>query len=659
MIIDYYVTEPLRPGALEVIRAAKAAVFGDAHVRLNPVDKKTVLHLDNDFLIDYPLAQTVLERRFTAYKRHPFGEYTLYLDIESHSVDDRWRMPVEEFFRLGQWAIGDGSVETTTDLDTVLDLIHQSPGVVAHNGHSFDFSQLLGDDALPLSLDNRLFDTKVHAALALPAPHTYVNRHGRKVVKANKPENAQVWLSLDNLCFQLGLHGKEGDLKALAKEFGGFGNIPTDDPRFLTYAVQDVDALRELTGALLELLPLDDYGWREQQNAAIDAQNMRNGFTVDVAAAQARVDTFNERKQALLTRLENEYDFPTTGKSPWASKDGKQALLSILADHGITPETKPDWKRTPAGALSLAGDVLIELTQGTEAEELGQSLAQVMGQRSLPQLALDCVQPDGKVHPEISALQRSGRKSTTKPGLTVWGSHGEKSDDKAYFIPEEGCSLVGFDYSNADQRALAAMSGDQKYAERFLPGVDGHEINGRIMFTDEVYDSNPKFYRNESKAPGHAYTYGGQARKLALTTGLPLEIMERFVQGMEKMYPVLTSWQNTVRREAKSGFIVNAWGRRMVVDRGREYTQAPALLGQGATREIVVDALLRIARYDVRYIKFLRAQVHDELIFSIPDDELDVVVPKIQELMRTVWNGVEFTVGVGGPAKTWREANHD
>lgn len=69
MIIDYYVTEPLRPGALEVIRAAKAAVFGDTPVRLNPVDKKTVLHLDNDFLIDYPLARTVLERRLAAYKR--------------------------------------------------------------------------------------------------------------------------------------------------------------------------------------------------------------------------------------------------------------------------------------------------------------------------------------------------------------------------------------------------------------------------------------------------------------------------------------------------------------------------------------------------------------------------------------------------------------
>lgn len=344
---------------------------------------------------------------------------------------------------------------------------------------------------------------------------------------------------------------------------------------------------------------------------------------------------------------------------PWRSNAGKEALFKILADNGITEETRPDWKRTDTGALSLGGKVIRELTEGTEAEELGQRLAQVMGDRTLPDLALNCMQPDGKVHPEISALQRSGRKSTTRPGLTVWGSKGALAEDKAYFLPDEGCSLVGFDYSNADQRALAAMSGDKKYADRFLPGVDGHEINGRIMFTDEVYDTDPAYYRNAAKAPGHAYTYGGQAKKLSLTTGLPLEVMERFVKGMEEMYPDLTAWQWKVRAEGESGFVTNAWGRRMIVDRGKSFTQSPALLGQSSTREIVVDALIRMLRFDVRLIHWLRAQVHDELIFSIPDEHLEWAIPTIRDLMNTTWNGVEFNVSGGKPAKNWMEATHD
>jgi DNA polymerase I-like protein with 3'-5' exonuclease and polymerase domains len=136
--------------------------------------------------------------------------------------------------------------------------------------------------------------------------------------------------------------------------------------------------------------------------------------------------------------------------------------------------------------------------------------------------------------------------------------------------------LMEFDLSNADQRIIAALSGDPEYAKRFLPGVDGHEINGRIMFGDELYDSDPKHYRNESKAPGHAWTYGGGAKKLAWTTGLPIETTQRFVDGMARAYPVLTGWQLDIRRDAeKEGFTVNRWGRKMVVDKDRSWTQTP------------------------------------------------------------------------------------
>lgn len=655
--ITFYSPEPLRPAALDVLRAAKAAAFGDMPVRLVP-DADSTLVLDNQFLMSYPLATSVIEQRFRTCNLHPFGPKTLYLDIESHSADDMWNMPIEEFFRLGQWAIGDGPIHTTTDLRVILDLMREAPGVVAHAGHSFDFSVLLGDEALLWAKDQRLFDTKVHAALALPAPSTYVGRTGRKWVDADKPDNAwRGWLSLDNLSFQLGLHGKEGDLKALARKYGSFGAIPTDDPDYLTYAVQDIEALRELTAALLRLMPLNDYAWREQLNAAIDAQNSRNGFTVDVPRAQARVAELAARKEEVLERLQSDYEFPTEGKSPWASNAGKEALFRILEDHGITHETRPDWTLTDTGNLSLGGKVLIELTQGTDAEELGIVLAEMKGQRSLASLALESVQNDGKVHPQITAVQRSGRKSTTKPGLTVW----TKNVEKSYFVASPGRKLVAFDFSNADQRILAGYSGDVEYLKRFDEGVDGHEINGRIMFTDEVYDSNPAYYRNEAKAPGHAFTYGAGAGKLSATTGLPVETMQRFVDGMNEKYPDLARWTAQVRRDAASGFVTNWWGRRMLVDRGREHSQAPALMGQSGTREIMVDALIKMLHRDVRLIHWTVAQVHDELITDIPDEHLEWACKAYRECMEVWWGPeqlVHFEVSMGQPADTWEQATH-
>jgi DNA polymerase-1 len=347
---------------------------------------------------------------------------------------------------------------------------------------------------------------------------------------------------------------------------------------------------------------------------------------------------------------------------PWRSKVGKNAILRALEDEGITPETRPNWPILKTGP-SLGGQVVLEITQGTPAQQMGESLAELMGQRSLAQLALDSTQDDGFVHPEITSLQRSGRKSTTEPGLTVWTSRGDGKVEKRYFIADsDDHVLVGFDFSNADQRVVAALSGDEEYAKRFEPDADGHEINARIMFGDIEYDRDPAFYRNAAKAPGHASVYGAQKNKLAATTGLSVELMETFLNGLAEKYEGVTKWQWRVRDEGQSGWIVNDWGRRMVVDPSRSFTQSPALLGQSGTREIMVDALIRMLRFDIRLITWLKAQVHDELIFSIPKSE-EWAIPKIEELMTTVWHpeggqAIDFGVGRGGPARTWEELDH-
>lgn len=594
---------------------------------------------------------------------------TLIFDIEAHGVEDRWRMSPREYFRLGQYSwLSEGGVRLTADYDEMIRSIRDADIVIGHNIHAYDLSVLFGADStepLEMTLAGRVFDTFVHASLVFPAPDWYTTRKGAGMFNADKPERAQKWLSLDNLSYQLGTSGKEGDLTALAKEFGGYGNIPTDDLRYREYAVGDVIAEQELLAELLAITPVTEYHQREQINAAIDAQNSRNGWRVDIEAAQARADMLSARKEIILHGLERDYGFPTTGAMPWRSKPGQQAILKALADQGITPETRPDWKKTKTGNISLGGEVLIELTEGTPAEDMGQALAEVMGQRSLSQLALDSVQPDGKVHPEITALQRSGRKSTTKPGLTVWSSRGDKAIEKSYFIPDNGDELlVEFDFSQADARIVAALSGDEEFAKRFEPGVDAHELTGRVVF-GEKYDEDPYTYRQTSKALGHAWGYRAQAAKLSLTSGEPLEVAEMFVAKMNSTYRKVLDWQNLVTAQSACGYVVNDWGRVMIVEKGHGYTQAPALYGQSGTRELMVDALIRMAYADIRFITWLKAQVHDALVFSIPKVHLEWAAPKIRSLMETSWGPsdgsgqvIHFPVGAGEPAINWMEAGH-
>ena len=678
----------LYPAAKEVLAQAANMILGPGRLRLVPLaedDPETrfmgfgvespegVRTLSPAQMMSYPNAYNFvavalhrylgLEWDISPENSWVHSPSTLYLDIETHSVLDRWEMSPNEFFRLGQFAWGDDpEIRTTTSYAEVIDAVAQADRVVAHNGHSFDLSVLFGKDShkpLHMAQQDRVFDTMIFANLTLPAPDVYTDRSGRTVIHGQTPKGAAKWLGLDNLCYQLGLSGKEGDLKALAKEFGGFGNIPTNDERFLAYAVQDVEALRELTLALVSIKTPDAYDWREQKVAAIMAQISRNGFKVDVSKATARRDELLARKEEILTQLQEDYDFPTGGTMPWRTNQGKEAIFKILADNGITPLSVPNWTRTATGNLSLGGQVMLDITEGTAAEGLGRALAEVMGQRSLAQSALDWTQPDEKVHPEISAFQRSGRWSLTDPGLTVWTSRGDGAIEKSYFVPDSDDELlVELDYSAADARIVAGYSGDKEFAKRFEEGVDAHELTGRVVFGDKLYDSDPKHYRHVAKTLGHAYAYRAGPKKLAASSGQPLEVAEKFVRRMQEAYPLVTRWQNRVTEMGESGWITNDWGRKMVVEDGRAYTQAPALLGQSGTRDLLVDGLLRMLEYDIRLILWLKAQIHDALVASIPKSEIEWAVPKYKELMQTTWKGIEFPVGVGEPATDWEKAAH-
>jgi len=602
---------------------------------------------------------------------------TIYFDVETHSATKLYTMDPEDFVRLiGYKWRGKDEVRITTSLDEIKEEIDKARWIVGHNLHAFDFKAVYGcwdDTWLELTEQGRVLNTWTHAVLVNPAPYSYINRHGKNAF-ADSPDKIKKWFALDEQAHQLGVPGKSMDLAVLAKEFGdpelkgkareidGYGKIPQDDERYWDYLTHDVLASESVADGLLELGGIDAYALREQRVEARKEVIASNGVRVDREAAQARVDELAAKREVIMLRLVDKYDFPTEGKQPWRTNEGKAAIVQALKDVGINPEKKKDWPRTNTGNISLGGKVLVEQTQGTPAEEFGQALGELMGQRSLAQLALDSMHPDGFAHPDITMLQRSGRWSTTKPGLTVWTANGPGAVEKAYFIPDDDDEVMfGIDLSNADARVVAAYSGDRKYAERFEPGADGHMINAYAAWGDLV-DTDPKRYRQLAKPLGHGWSYGGQANTLSKQTGTPLSDAKQFCDGMNRTYKVLVGWQNKVRAYAHAhGFVINDWGRKMPVEKGREFTQAPALIGQSGTREIMCDILLDMPLW---LLKCVKMQVHDEFIFSVPRKHFNKFRDFAQKLMtrsfKPRYGGqlIEFPASAGPAGENWYEAGH-
>lgn len=606
-----------------------------------------------------------------------FEDDVLFLDIETHNAGRQWGMDRYDFTRLCQYAWGEGEVVLTTDLDELIEQIRKARIAVAHNGHNFDFSVVLGDEALQMTYDEKLFDTYAHMALHFPMPTVYTHVNGREYRDFNtKPMNIARWLGLGNICHQFGADGKLGNLQDLAKRHNppktkvadlDYGLIPVDDPDFLAYAEQDIPALREATRSMLSVAPIDDYSKREQFKWAVLAQFSRNGCVVDLGEIDRRIQRSKDQADSIVAELVEKYDFPTEGKAPWSSNPGKAAIERILADYGITPETV-DWTRTAGGALSFGKDVMTSITEGTEAEQVGRAIATLQGDRGLPEQVRECLANDGLIHPQIESLQRSGRSSVTSPGLTTWGSRTDKAkEDKEYFIPRPGYVMVELDLSNADQRAVAFVSGDPRYAKRFLPGVDGHEITGRLMFGDDAYDADPKGSRDIAKALSHAYAYGAGAKKLAATAhkNLPhlefdevLELAELFVATMQREYPVMTRWQQRVREDGESGLIYNLWDRPCFVDPSRAYTQAPALIGQSSTTELLLDTWINMFERDPSSLKHVLFPIHDAILCEVPTADARRFSEFVISCADQTINGIEIFMEAGKPGRSWSEAMH-
>jgi DNA polymerase-1 len=587
----------------------------------------------------------------------------LAFDVETFDAKRLWDMRPEEFVRVSGYTQNGRDVYLTEDLEELRTVIREADLVIGHNIHAFDLIAVFGKDSIePLEMARagRILDTWTHATLANPAPTLYTDRRGRKRLAA-KPEQAKTWFTLDQQAYSLGLEGKSMDLKELAKEYGGYHLIPTSDSRFREYLETDVRVAWDVAVALLDRLPFTGYAVREQLSAAIDAQNSRNGWRIDVGKAKDRVAEIEAKNAALLEELSTKYGLPTEGKAPLRTIEGKAAVLAALKSVGITEK---HLNKTPKGVPSFGK--LTEVVEGMsgDAVELATTLATIGGMRPLAQSALDNVHADGKVHPSITTLQRSGRKSTTEPGLTVWTNRGAGAVEKSYFIPNsDDAVLVEFDYSQADARIVAAYSGDTAFAERFEPGADAHMMTAYAVWGKAEVDSDPVKYRDIAKKLGHAYAHRAGAKKLSATAKQPLSVATKFVEAMKKAYPDVSRWQDRVTAEAKArGYVTNAWGRKMPVEEGREWTQAPALYGQSGTREIVVDALIKMPN---EILTMLVAQVHDALVFSLPKERAEELATIIKECMETSWQPprrgqrVHFPVGQGPYAMNWQEASHN
>lgn len=481
--------------------------------------------------------------------------------------------------------------------------------------------------------------------------------HDTLVLSRLAAEGADLEHGLDAVAERCGVDGKllkdgKSALKALKKQYGGFDKIPVDNPEYVAYALQDVRAnvavYNKMLPAALEAVS-SEYLQREYEKMHALSIVESRGIRVDLAKVEQFLAEEAVVKTEIRAWLVANVGIPDKGKAPWTTKEGKQAFAEYLDQFGAALPL------TDKGEISTSSEAFNGLAEQhadvPEIVELAKKMDKLL-KSSTPASTIKKYSHGDKVYPSIQAGQVTGRLSTTKPGMTVFGSRNERLlRQREMILPDNADeALISVDLSQIDARCMAAGSGDAAYAALFAPGRDAHTEMAIRVFDDAAR-------RADAKALGHATNYGMGAEGFADYAGISEVEAKKQIDRLHFEFPVLEHFKNHLRKHAEAlGWVATGFGRRVAVDRAEAYTQAPAAYGQGTARDVFLEGVMNLPQ---EVLEMIRIFVHDEIVLSVPRDRAEEIKQTVMAAFNAVTlpgkDGVEVPVlsDSAGPAESW------
>ncbi len=457
---------------------------------------------------------------------------------------------------------------------------------------------------------------------------------------------------------------KYGDVAGRGKSQIGFAQVPLDKAR--DYAAEDADVTWRLHAVLKPRLVEDRlvsvYEMLERPLVAVLAAMERAGISVDAAALRDVSREFTHRLGDLEDEIHKLAGHSFNVGSP------KQLGEVLFDEMGID-----GGKKGKTGAYATGAEVLETLAaQGHELPEKVLEWRQLAKLKSTYADALvDQINPEtGRVHTSYSqAIASTGRLSSNDPNLQnipVRTAEGRRI--RRAFVAAPGHVLLSADYSQIELRLLAHVADIAALKEAFRDGQDIHALTASQVFGVPVDGMDPQI-RRKAKAINFGIIYGISPFGLARQLKIPRSEASAYIDAYFQRYPGIRAYMDrTIAAAREQGFVTTLFGRRVHV-RGindknpssRNFAERAAINApiQGGAADIIKRAMVRIPRAlaEAGVSAKMLLQVHDELIFEVPEAEVDDTRAAVVKVMEQAAHlSVPLVVDTGAAAN-WEEAH--
>ena len=387
----------------------------------------------------------------------------------------------------------------------------------------------------------------------------------------------------------------------------------------------------------------------------------RNGIRIDSALLAKQGQQVGKRL------LELEGEIHQLAGQPFNIQSPKQIAEILFVQLEL-----PVIKKTPSGAPSTDEEVLQKLAEDYPLP------ARILDYRSLAKLMSTYIEKlprmadpkTGRVHTNFSqATAVTGRLASSDPNLQnipVRTEEGRRIREA--FVPADGCKLLSADYSQIELRIMAHIAEDENLLAAFRDGKDVHQATAAEIFAvplDEVSSEQRRY----AKVINFGLIYGMSAFGLAGNLGIERSAAQSYIAKYFDRYPGVAQYMEHTRLEAReNGYVETVFGRRLWLPeikgsngprrQGAERAAINAPM-QGTAADLIKLAMIAVEDWlEKEQLKTkLLLQVHDELVFDVPLDEIELLQAKLPGLMCNVAElkvPLVVSIGIGD---NWEEAH--
>ena len=433
------------------------------------------------------------------------------------------------------------------------------------------------------------------------------------------------------------------------------------------YAVEDSDITFQLKGVFEKELEKNNltklFDKIEIPLLNVLAEMELEGIKVDAGFLKSLSDDLTKDIINLESKIYREANVEFNLASP-------KQLGEVLFDH-LKLVDKP--KKTKTGQYKTGEEILSTLAPDHEI------IANILEWRGLVKLKntyVDALPNEinpktGRIHTTYSqAVAATGRLSSNNPNLQNIPIRTERGRQvrKAFIPRDENHILLAADYSQIELRLIAELSGDEAMKTSFLNGEDIHKSTASKVFNVPL-DEVTREQRSHAKTVNFGIIYGVSAFGLSNQTNLSRTESKELIETYYKTYPTLSNYiTDQIDYAREHGYVETLLGRRRYLKnitsqnsivRSADERNAVNAPIQGSAADIIKIAMINIQKLFKKenYKSKMLLQVHDELVFDIHKDELEILKPIIKYEMENAYKlsiplDVEMDIG-----ENWLEAH--